>query len=49
MKKNFKMSARAIYEQPNTLKFGPKMPSMSGVSFRGFDKSKSIIDLLKGE
>jgi len=49
MKQNFRMSTRAIDEQANTLKFGPKMPLMSCVSFRGFDKSKSIVDLSKGE
>jgi hypothetical protein len=43
MKKNFKMSTRVIDEQANTLKFGPKMPLLSGVSFKGFDKSESII------
>jgi hypothetical protein len=43
MKKNFRMSTRVIDEQANTLKFGPKMPLMSGVSFKGFDKSQSII------
>jgi len=40
MKKNFRMSTKAIDKQTNTLKFGLKMPLMSGVSFRGFDKSK---------
>jgi hypothetical protein len=49
MKKNFRMSTRAIYEQLNILKFGPKIPLMSVVSFKGFDKSKFIVDLLKGE
>jgi hypothetical protein len=43
------MSTRVMYEQANTLKFGPKMPLMNGVSFKGFDKNKCIVDLLKGE
>jgi hypothetical protein len=43
MKKNFRMSTRVIDEQANILKFGPKMPLMNGVSFKGFDKSESII------
>jgi hypothetical protein len=41
--KNFRMSTRVIDEQENTLKFGPKMSLMNGVSFKGFDKSESII------
>jgi hypothetical protein len=49
MRKNFRMSTRAIDEQGNNLKFGPKMLSMSGVSFRAFDKSKFVADLSKGE
>jgi hypothetical protein len=49
MKKNFRMSTRVIDEQANTLKFGPKMPLMSCVSFKGFDKSEFIINLSKAE
>jgi hypothetical protein len=49
MKKNFRMSTRAIDEQVNNLKFGPRMLSMSGVSFRGFDKNKFVANLSKDE